>query len=147
LPTSAAPLESPIVTGGEQSAGLSIRHHVPEKDAVLARLRCREAVARPGKWLRHPLRAIRDQVGSYCPKWENFRLTSEVKPTFTEKLRQDPKEFSGRGDEVVRTDGWELVCRDGSWVCYRRSGKEPVVRGDSEAGSEAGLEKLSGAAK
>jgi len=47
----------------------------------------------------------------------------------------------------VRTDGLKLVFEDGSWVCYRLSGTEPVVRVYSEAGSEAGLEKLSAAAK
>jgi len=41
----------------------------------------------------------------------------------------------------------KLVFADGSWVCYRLSGTEPVVRVYSEATSEAGLEKLSAAAK
>jgi phosphoglucomutase len=48
---------------------------------------------------------------------------------------------------VVRTDGLKLVFDDGSWVCYRLSGTEPVVRVYSEARDEAGLEKLSAAAK
>jgi phosphoglucomutase len=48
---------------------------------------------------------------------------------------------------VVRTDGLKLVFDDGSWVCYRLSGTEPVVRVYSEARSEQGLEMLSRAAK
>jgi phosphomannomutase len=48
---------------------------------------------------------------------------------------------------VVRTDGLKLVLEDGSWVCYRLSGTEPVVRVYSEAGSPAGLQQLSTAAK
>jgi phosphoglucomutase len=48
---------------------------------------------------------------------------------------------------VVRKDGLKLVLNDGSWVCYRLSGTEPVVRVYSEARSEEGLEKLSVAAK
>jgi len=75
-------------------------------------------------------------------------LTPEVKEKFTEKLRLDPHEFCGRKvSEVVRTDGLKLVFDDGSWVCYRLSGTEPVVRVYSEARSEPGLEKLSAAAK
>jgi phosphomannomutase len=75
-------------------------------------------------------------------------LTEEVKGKFTEKLRSDPREFSGRKvSEVVRTDGLKLVFDDGSWVCYRLSGTEPVVRVYSEARDESGLEKLSTAAK
>jgi phosphoglucomutase len=94
------------------------------------------------------LRALCNQVGSYYPRRENFRLTPEVKEKFTEKLRSDPQEFCGRKvTEVVRKDGLKLVFEDGSWVCYRLSGTEPVVRVYSEARSEQGLEKLSEAAK
>jgi phosphoglucomutase len=71
-----------------------------------------------------------------------------VKEKFTEKLKSDPREFSGRKiDEVVRTDGLKLVFEDGSWVCYRLSGTEPVVRVYSEARSEPDLKKLAMAAK
>lgn len=137
-----------IAIGGEESAGLSIRHHVPEKDGVLAGLLCCEAVARRGKSLGEQLKAVCNQVGSYFPKRENFRLTPEVKEKFTEKLRSDPRDFSGsKLSRVVRTDGLKLLLGDGSWVCYRLSGTEPVVRVYSEARSEKDLEKLSAAAK
>ena len=141
-------MQDKIAIGGEESAGLSIRHHVPEKDGVLAGLLCCEAVARRGKSLREQLKAISDKVGSFFPQRENFRLTPEVKAKFTEKLKSDPREFCGHDvSEVVRKDGLKLVFSDGSWVCYRLSGTEPVVRVYSEARSEPGLEKLSAAAK
>jgi phosphoglucomutase len=141
-------MQDRIAIGGEESAGLSIRHHVPEKDGVLAGLLCCEAVARRGKSLGEQLKAISIKVGSFYPKRENFRLTPEVKAKFTEKLRSDPREFCGQPvSEVVRTDGLKLVFNDGSWVCYRLSGTEPVVRAYTEARSEQGLEKLSTAAK
>ncbi|MGA2950545.1 MAG: phosphoglucomutase/phosphomannomutase family protein [Candidatus Sulfotelmatobacter sp.] len=141
-------MQDKIAIGGEESAGLSIRHHVPEKDGVLAGLLCCEMVARRGKSLGEQLKALCNQVGSYYPQRENFRLTPEVKEKFTEKLRSDPREFCGhKVGEVVRTDGLKLVFEDGSWVCYRLSGTEPVVRIYSEARSKQGLEKLSGAAR
>jgi phosphoglucomutase len=141
-------MQDKIAIGGEESAGLSIRHHVPEKDGVLAGLLCCEAVARRGKSLGDQLKAISNQVGSFFPQRENFRLTREVKTKFTEKLKSDPREFCGHQvSEVVRKDGLKLVFSDGSWVCYRMSGTEPVVRVYSEARSETELEKLSAAAK
>jgi phosphoglucomutase len=141
-------MQDKIAIGGEESAGLSIRHHVPEKDGVLAGLLCCEMIARRGQSLGEQLKALRNQVGSYYPQRQNFRLTPEVKEKFTEKLRSDPREFCGHGvREVVRTDGLKLIFEDGSWVCYRLSGTEPVVRVYSEARSEQGLEKLSTAAK
>ncbi len=141
-------MQDKIAIGGEESAGLSIRHHVPEKDGVLAGLLCCEAVARRGKSLGEQLKAVCNQVGSYYPQRENFRLTPEVKAKFTEKLRSDPRDFNGRTvSQVVRTDGLKLLFSDGSWVCYRLSGTEPVVRVYTEARSEKGLEALSAAAK
>src|SRR5579872_2761080 len=141
-------MQDKIAIGGEESAGLSIRHHVPEKDGVLAGLLCCEAVARRGKSLGEQLKAISNQVGSFFPQRENFRLTPEVKTKFTEKLRSDPREFCGRPvKEVVRTDGLKLLFDDGSWVCYRLSGTEPVVRVYTEARSDRGLEMLSTLAK
>ena len=141
-------MQDKIAIGGEESAGLSIRHHVPEKDGVLAGLLCCEAVARRGKSLGEQLKAIVTRLVPTIPQRENFRLTPEVKAKFTEKLRSDPKEFCGHPvSQVVRTDGLKLVFSDGSWVCYRLSGTEPVVRVYTEARSEKGLEKLSTAAK
>jgi phosphoglucomutase len=137
-----------IVIGGEESAGLSIRHHVPEKDGILAGLLCCEMVAHRNRSLKSQLDALFVKVGSFYPQRENFRLTPEVKAKFTGKLALNPREFCGRQvKEVVRTDGLKLVCQDGSWVCYRLSGTEPVVRVYSEAGSEQDLERMSAAAK
>src|SRR5512146_478463 len=141
-------MQDKIAIGGEESAGLSIRHHVPEKDGLLAGLLCCEAVARRGKSLREQLNTISNKVGSFYPQRENFRLTPEVKAKFTEKLKSDPKEFCGHDvGEVVRKDGLKLVFGDGSWVCYRLSGTEPVVRVYTEARTADDLEKLSAAAK
>jgi phosphoglucomutase len=137
-----------ILIGGEESAGLSIRKHVPEKDGVLAGLLCCEMVARRGASLGKQLGDLFVKVGSFYPLRENFRLTPEVKQKFTEKLRGDPSEFYGiKVASVVRIDGLKLVLADGSWVCYRLSGTEPVVRVYSEARSREDLAKLSAAAK
>jgi phosphoglucomutase len=141
-------MQDKIAIGGEESAGLSIRHHVPEKDGLLAGLLCCEAVAKRGKSLGEQLKVISNQVGSFYPERQNFRLTPEVKAKFTEKLKSDPREFCGHTViEVNRKDGLKLVFSDGSWVCYRLSGTEPVVRVYTEARSERGLEKLSTTAK
>jgi len=137
-----------IAIGGEESAGLSIRYHVPEKDGVLAGLLCCEMVARRGKSLKQQLNDLFGKVGSFYPVRENFRLTPEVKEKFTSKLETDPREFFGRKVvEVVRKDGLKLVLDDGSWVCFRLSGTEPVVRAYAEARSEGDMEKLSAAAR
>ncbi len=137
-----------IAIGGEESAGLTIRGHVPEKDGVLAGLLVAEMVARRGKNLGTQLQELFSKVGSFYPHRENFRLTPEVKTKFTEKVKSDPAELGGRKvSSIVRTDGLKLILDDGSWVCYRLSGTEPVVRVYTEVRREQDSQKLSEAAK
>lgn len=137
-----------VAIGGEESAGLSIRHHVPEKDGILAGLLCCEMVARRGRSLGAQLQHLFDQVGSFYPRRENFRLTPDVQRKFTEKLKSEPRDFLGRKvTEVVHTDGLKLVMEDASWVCYRLSGTEPVVRVYAEARTANELDKLIAAAE
>jgi phosphoglucomutase len=137
-----------IAIGGEESAGLSIRHHVPEKDGIIAGLLCCEMVAVRKKSLSEQLRDLFVKVGSFYPLRENFHLTPEVKSKFTTKLTSEPRDFAGKKvSSVVRTDGLKLILDDGSWVCYRVSGTEPVVRAYSEARSQDDSSKLSVAAR
>jgi len=137
-----------IAIGGEESAGLTIRGHVPEKDGVIAGLLVAEMVATRGAGLGAQLKALFAKVGSYFPVRENFRLTPDQKAAFTEKLKADPAELDGRRVvQVVRTDGLKLIVDDGSWVCYRLSGTEPVVRAYTEARSEHDMQALRSAAE
>ena len=137
-----------IAIGGEESAGLSIRHHVPEKDGILAGLLCCEAVARRKKSIGEQIKDLFGKVGSFYALRENFSLTQEVKEKFTKKMKSDPVELGGhKVKQLVRTDGLKLVLDDGSWVCYRVSGTEPVVRIYSEAKSEEELSRLAGEAR
>jgi phosphoglucomutase len=137
-----------IVIGGEESAGLTIRGHVPEKDGVIAGLLVTEMVAVRGKSLGAQLKELFAKVGEYYPNRENFRLTPEVKEKFVEKVKTDPAKLGAhKVTKIVRTDGLKLVLDDGSWVCYRLSGTEPVVRVYSEARKHDQTEALSATAK
>jgi phosphoglucomutase len=137
-----------IAIGGEESAGLTIRGHVPEKDGVLAGLLVAEMVAVRGKSLGVAVE------GTVCQGWfllshsRELPLDPQGMAAFTEKLKADPTELSGRKvAQVVRTDGLKLILEDGSWVCYRLSGTEPVVRAYTEARSEQDVETLKAAAE
>jgi len=137
-----------IAVGGEESAGLTIRGHVPEKDGIIAGLLMAEMVATRDASLGAQLKVLFDKVGSFYPVRENFHLTAEQKAAFTEKLKADPTELGGRKvTSVVRTDGLKLILDDGSWVCYRLSGTEPVVRSYTEARNENQMQALRTAAE
>ena len=137
-----------IAIGGEESAGLTIRGHVPEKDGIIAGLLVAEMVATRGTSIGAQLKALFAKVGSFYPVRENFRLTPDQKAAFTRKLTTDPTELGGRKvTSIVRTDGLKLILEDGSWVCYRLSGTEPVVRAYTEARNEHDMEALKAAAE
>jgi len=136
--------EDKIAIGGEESAGLTIRRHVPEKDGILACLLVAEMIAARQASLAEQLQALFRRVGCECwPIRVNLHLAADVQARLPEKLRREFKEFAGRRvAQTNRTDGLKLVFGDGSWVLMRPSGTEPVVRIYTEAGSMAAAEKL-----
>ena len=115
---------------------------------MIAGLLVAEMVAKRGKSLGAQLQELFGKVGSFYPVRENFHLTPEAKAKFTEKLKVDPSELGGRKvTSVVRTDGLKLVLDDGSWVCYRLSGTEPVVRAYTESRNQADMAALAASAE
>ena len=67
--------EDRIIIGGEESAGLSIKGHIPEKDGILACLLVAEMVAREGRSIKELLYDLYREVGTIVTKRENIRLT------------------------------------------------------------------------
>jgi phosphoglucomutase len=121
--------ENKIVLGGEESAGLSIKGHYPEKDGILACLLAAEAVAARGSSLSEQLNELYARVGKLESGRTGIRLTPEIMKTLPEKLKQDPNEIGGRRVERTnRLDGVKFIFADGSWLLMRPSGTEPVVR-------------------
>ncbi len=138
-----------IALGGEESAGLSIRGHVPEKDGVLACLLVAEMIATRGATLQQQLGALFARVGrEFWPIRVNLRVTDEVKSRTVERLKEDFFKFIGRRvQKVDRTDGTKFVLDDGSWVLIRLSGTEPLLRLYVEAASSTGAARMADDAK
>jgi len=138
-----------IALGGEESAGLSIRGHVPEKDGILACLLVAEMTAARRATVREQLQALFRKVGAeFWPLRANLHLSAEVQARTLERLRQDPKEFAARPiARIDRTDGLKLIFKDGSWILMRASGTEPILRVYTEASSPAASQQLQGAAE
>jgi phosphoglucomutase len=135
--------EDKIVIGGEESAGLSIKGHYPEKDGILACLLAAEAVAARGASLSEQLEELYARVGKLESGRIGVRLTPELMASLPEKLQQDPKEIGGRRVERTnRLDGVKFIFGDGSWLLMRPSGTEPVVRIYAESESAKDLEVL-----
>jgi len=124
-----------IALGGEESAGLSIRGHLPEKDGILACLLVAEMVAVRGASLADQLRALFKRVGrEYWPLRANLHPPEDVKIETVARLKTDFKTFLGRHvASLDRTDGLKMEFDDASWVLLRLSGTEPLLRVYTEA--------------
>lgn len=137
-----------IILGGEESAGLSIRGHYPEKDGILACLLAAEAVAVRQSTLTEQLERLWSQVGRLYSERIGVRLTPDVAEKLKEKLAQEPTEIAGRKVENInRIDGVKFLFGDGAWMLMRPSGTEPLVRIYSESDSKADVDKLLEAGK
>ncbi len=132
-----------IILGGEESAGLSIKGHFPEKDGILACLLAAEAVAARGKSLTAQLDEIYERVGKLESGRIGVKLTAEVAEKLKEKLAQEPTEIAGRKIEKIdRMDGVKFIFADQSWMLLRPSGTEPMVRIYAESENKKDLEVL-----
>lgn len=135
--------EDKIILGGEESAGLSIKGHYPEKDGILACLLAAEAVAARGASLTEQLETLFSDVGRLESGRIGVRLTAELMPTLKEKLAQEPDVLAGRKvKQINRTDGVKIIFEDDSWLLVRPSGTEPLVRIYAESASAKDMEVL-----
>ena len=136
--------EDKIALGGEESAGLTIRGHVPEKDGILACLLVAEMIAARGASIREQLRAMFNKLGrQFWPVRENLHLSDEQKANAVSRVAVDASTLLGRKVvSIDRTDGAKFVFDDESWMLLRLSGTEPLLRLYVEAGSAAASAKL-----
>ncbi len=136
--------EDKIALGGEESAGLTIRGHIPEKDGILACLLVAEMIAARGASIGEQVRALYKKLGrEFWPVRENLHLSDEQKANAVRKVAVDASTLLGRKVvSIDRTDGAKFVFDDGSWMLLRLSGTEPLLRLYVEAESAAASTKL-----
>jgi alpha-D-glucose phosphate-specific phosphoglucomutase len=137
-------VKRPIIIGGEESGGLTVHGHVPEKDGILANLLMAEVVASEGKTLSAVLKGLHQQYGAFYSDRLNLKLKDGVKEVMTAKLKDNPPaELAGKKvTQMIRVDGTKFILENGEWLMVRFSGTEPLMRCYMEARTPEGLEKL-----
>lgn len=137
-------LKGNCIIGGEESGGLSIANHIPEKDGILACLLVAEMVAMQKKRLSRILSDLYRQFGRSYPGKLNFTLTDDEKSRLLNMLdKNPPKEIlSLKVSELNKVDGYKFILEDSSWILIRPSGTEPLVRCHFEATSQDKAKRL-----
>jgi len=124
-----------FLVGGEESGGLAIRGHIPERDGIWIGLTLWEFMAKSGKTLNELIQEIYALVGAFAVERYDLKLTEEKKQSIIQKCKD--REYTQFGDKkVVKVedmDGFKFHFEDESWVMIRPSGTEPVLRVYAEA--------------
>jgi len=119
-----------VLVGGEESGGISVKGHIPERDGVWMGLLVMELMAKTGKSLKELIAIIYEKVGAFKFDRDDLHLDEVTKLAVVKKCENNEiKEIGGR--KIVRTDtidGWKYFLDEDTWVMVRPSGTEPVLR-------------------
>ncbi len=130
-------METDAIIGGEESGGYAFRHHVPERDGILANLFFLDFMCKTGLKPSQLLAKLFAKVGPHFYDRIDTVIEASQKNRILKQLKANlPKSVAGL--KVVRTnltDGFKFTLADGSWLLIRFSGTEPLVRIYSEAPS------------
>ncbi|MBI4972847.1 MAG: phosphoglucomutase/phosphomannomutase family protein [Candidatus Omnitrophica bacterium] len=128
-----------IVAGGEEAGGMGVKGYIPERDGSVAGLLLLEMMAYRNKNILKILNDMERQFGKFYYVRSDLQLKQKVEL----KKENLPKELLGK--KVVRVkdyDGIKLICEDESWLMFRGSGTEPMMRVYAEARSLLQAKKL-----
>ena len=136
-------LKDEIVFGGEESACIVFKDHLPEKDGIVAGLLVAEMVASSGKSLSELLNDLFKKYGKRVGEQKTIPLTLERERTLRKLRKHPPSQLNGR--KVINTeiiDGIKLDFDDDDWILLRSSGTEPLIRCYAEAGTQKDVKRL-----
>ena len=134
-------LKEDILLGAEESGGIGVKGHIPERDGVLNSLLFLEAVVSAGKPPSEMLADLHREFGEFHFGRRDLHVPVSQGQELVAKLSQNPPPSFASCDvtNVETSDGAKLIFDDESWLLFRQSGTEPVLRVYSEATS---IEKM-----
>ncbi|MFQ5721962.1 MAG: hypothetical protein ACE5GI_05685, partial [Candidatus Aminicenantales bacterium] len=136
-------LQKKIIFGGEESACLAIKDHLPEKDGIYAGLLVAEMIAATGKSLSEQIKELFQKYGKRVGKQKSIPLTPTNEKNLKKLIKNPPSQFAGRKVvNVENIDGIKFDFSDDDWILLRFSGTEPLIRCYGEAGTNKELAKL-----
>lgn len=137
-------LKGDVLLGFEESGGIGFPGHVPERDGILAGLMVLEMLAMERKTLGSLLKSMVKEFGLHCYGRLDMHFPMERRKVLLAKCANDPPPRLLRSTvgEVKSFDGVKLVATNGSWLMWRGSGTEPVLRIYAEASTENEVQRL-----
>lgn len=130
-------LNDDILIGAEESGGIGVKNHIPERDGILNSLLFLEAIAAAGQTPSEMLQALHREFGEFHFGRRDQKVEVNAGQALVARLASAPP-AQVAGDKVIEvqtTDGTKLLFGDESWLLFRQSGTEPMLRIYAEATS------------
>ncbi len=137
-------LEDDILVGGEESGGIGLKGYLPERDGLVNGLLLLEALAMRRRRLSDLMRELERKYGRWSYGRRDLHLKMpQVERLFARLEKRPPVRMAGLSvARINRLDGVKLIAPDDSWLLFRRSGTEPIVRIYAEAARPSQLPQL-----
>lgn len=123
-------LNEDVLLGGEESGGIAVKTHIPERDGIWMGLILWEFMAKTGKTLEQLVHEVYDIVGPFCYDRIDLHLTEDQKQRAV-LMSQSGEIVKDLGRNILRTedmDGYKFHFDNDAWLLIRASGTEPVLR-------------------
>jgi len=140
-------LENEILIGGEESGGIGLSRHLPERDGIFVNLLMLDLLAASGKTCTELVRDMWREFGEFHFDRRDLHVPIQAGQAVVAKWKMDPPaSFAGRKvRDVGKLDGSKIFLENDSWILFRQSGTEPLLRVYCEAPTQAAVDEIIGA--
>ena len=128
-------VDEDVLLGGEESGGIAVKGHIPERDGIWMGLIIWEFMAKSGKTLDELIDEVYEIVGEFKFERNDLHITEELKQKIIANCKADNYKSFGNYEvkEIKTIDGFKYFFDDNRWMMIRPSGTEPVLRTYAEA--------------
>lgn len=137
-------IHKPVLVGGEESGGLAVAGHIPERDGIWIGLVIMEFMAKTGKSLKELIQEVYDIVGPFALDRDDLHLTNERKLAIVENCKNGTYKAFGpyTVERIEDVDGHKFHLGNDEWVMMRPSGTEPVLRVYAQSKDQANVRTI-----